>query len=45
MLLIVSLLVFLIFLDRFLHRLRPVAVAALVGQYVRRDFAAREGTL
>jgi uncharacterized membrane protein len=44
-LLIVSLLVFLIFLDRFLHRLRPVAVAALVSQYVRRDFAPRERRL
>jgi uncharacterized membrane protein len=45
LLLIVSLLVFLIFLDRFLHRLRPVAVAALVSQYVRRDFAPRERRL
>jgi uncharacterized membrane protein len=44
-LLIVSLLVFLIFLDRFLHRLRPVAVASLVSQYVRRDFVTREGRL
>jgi Predicted membrane protein (DUF2254) len=44
-LLIVSLLVFLIFLDRFLHRLRPVAVAALVSRYVRRDFAPREQRL
>ena len=44
-LLIVSLLVFLIFLDRFLHRLRPVAVASLVSQYVRRDFVARERQL
>jgi uncharacterized membrane protein len=43
--LIVSLLVFLIFLDRFLHRLRPVAVAALVSRYVRRDFAPREERL
>jgi uncharacterized membrane protein len=41
-LLIASLLVFLIFLDRFLHRLRPVAVAALVSHYVRRDFGPRE---
>jgi uncharacterized membrane protein len=30
--------VFLIFLDRFLHRLRPVAVADLVSHYVQRDF-------
>ena len=44
-LLIVSLLVFLIFLDRFLHRLRPVAVASLVSEYVRRDFVARETRL
>ena len=44
-LLIVSLLVFLIFLDRFLHRLRPVAVASLVSGYVRRDFVARETQL
>jgi uncharacterized membrane protein len=33
-----SLLLFLIFFDRFLHRLRPVAVAALVAGYARRDF-------
>ncbi len=45
LLLIVSLLVFLIFLDRFLHRLRPVAVAALAGQYVRRDADLRKGPL
>ena len=44
-LLIVSLLVFLVFLDRFLHRLRPVAVASLVSGYVRRDFVARETRL
>ena len=44
-LLIASLLVFLIFLDRFLHRLRPVAVAALVSHYVRRDFGPRERRL
>src|SRR5437016_5364314 len=43
--LIVSLLVFLIFFDRFLHRLRPVGVAALVSTYVRRDFAPRERRL
>lgn len=45
LLLIISLLVFLIFLDRFLHRLRPVAVAKLVSGYVRRDFVARETQL
>jgi uncharacterized membrane protein len=44
-LLIVSLLVFLIFLDRVLHRLRPVAVAALVSHYVRRDFGPHERRL
>ena len=37
-LLIISLLVFLVFLDRYLHRLRPVAVAALVHGYFRRNF-------
>ena len=33
-----SLLLFVIFLDRFLHRLRPVAVAVLVAGYVHRGF-------
>ena len=33
-----SLLLFLIFFDRFLHRLRPVAVAVLVASYAHRDF-------
>ena len=37
-LVVASLLVFVVFLDRFLHRLRPVAVAALVAGYARRDF-------
>jgi uncharacterized membrane protein len=37
-LLILGLLVFLVFLDRYLHRLRPVAVAALVHDYFRRNF-------
>lgn len=37
-LVIVSLLAFLLFLDRYLHRLRPVAVAALVHDYFRRNF-------
>jgi uncharacterized membrane protein len=37
-LVIASLLVFVVFLDRYLHRLRPVAVAALVHQYFRRNF-------
>jgi uncharacterized membrane protein len=34
-----SLLLFVFYLDRFLHRLRPVAVAVLVAHYVHRDFA------
>lgn len=38
LLVVASLLLFLVFLDRYLHRLRPVAVAALVAGYVRRDF-------
>ncbi len=37
-LVIASLLAFLVFLDRYLHRLRPVAVAALVHGYFRRNF-------
>ena len=37
-LVVASLLVFVVFLDRFLHRLRPVAVAALVAGHARRDF-------
>jgi uncharacterized membrane protein len=32
------LLLFLVFLDRYLHRLRPVAVAVLVAAYVRAEF-------
>jgi uncharacterized membrane protein len=35
---VVCLLAFLVFLDRYLHRLRPVAVAALVHQYFRSNF-------
>jgi len=35
---VTSLLLFLIFLDRFLHRLRPVAVAMLIASYVHRGF-------
>jgi uncharacterized membrane protein len=38
-LVIASLLAFLVFLDLYLHRLRPVAVAALVYGYFRRNFA------
>ena len=37
-LVVISLLVFCVFLDRYLHRLRPVAVAALVAGYFRRNF-------
>jgi uncharacterized membrane protein len=38
LLVVVSLLIFLLFLDLYLHRLRPVAVAALVHGYFRRNF-------
>src|SRR6516162_11371366 len=38
-LVVAGLLVFVVFLDRFLHRFRPVAVAAFVAGYVHRDFA------
>jgi uncharacterized membrane protein len=37
-LVVVSLLVFAVFLDRYLHRLRPVAVAAIVADFFRRNF-------
>jgi uncharacterized membrane protein len=37
-LVISSLLLFMVFLDRYLHRLRPVAVASLVAGYVHREF-------
>ena len=37
-LVILSLLLFMVFLDRYLHRLRPVAVAALVARYVHKEF-------
>jgi hypothetical protein len=37
-LVVACLLVFLVFLDRYLHRLRPVAVAALVHGYFERNF-------
>jgi uncharacterized membrane protein len=39
-LLVVGLLLFLLFLDRFVHRLRPVAVAALVARHGRRQLLA-----
>jgi uncharacterized membrane protein len=35
---VVSLLMFVLFLDRYLHRLRPVAVAAIGAEYFRRNF-------
>ena len=38
LLLLLGLILFVIFLDRVLHRLRPVAVAALVSEYLDRDF-------
>ena len=38
LLVVTNLLLFVVFLDRFLHRLRPVAVAVLVANYVSRDF-------
>jgi uncharacterized membrane protein len=39
-LVVVSLLVFVIFLDRYLHHLRPVAVAAIGADYFRRNFTS-----
>jgi uncharacterized membrane protein len=44
-LLLIGLMVFVIFLDRFLHRLRPVAVAALASEYLDRDFERLHRTL
>ena len=38
LLVLTSLLLFMVFLDRYLHRLRPVAVATLVAGYVHREF-------
>lgn len=45
LLVIASLLFFLVFLDHYLHRLRPVAVAVLVAGYVYRDFERDEAAL
>jgi uncharacterized membrane protein len=45
LLLLVCLLLFLLFLDRFLHRLRPVAVAALCADHARRNFREQEALL
>ena len=44
-LVVADLLLFVVFLDRFLHRLRPVAVAAFVADYVRRDFERHAAAL
>jgi uncharacterized membrane protein len=38
LLVVVSLLLFMVFLSRYLHQLRPVAVASLMTGYVDRDF-------
>jgi uncharacterized membrane protein len=45
LLLVLCLVVFLVFLDRVLHRMRPVAVAVLVGEYVHRDYRRYEAEL
>lgn len=45
LLLLLGLVLFVIFLDRMLHRLRPVAVAALVSEYLDRDFERLIATL
>jgi uncharacterized membrane protein len=45
LLLVLCIVVFLIFLDRVLHRMRPVAVAVLVAQYVHRDYQRYEAAL
>jgi uncharacterized membrane protein len=43
--LLLGLMLFVIFLDRVLHRLRPVAVAELVSEYLHRDFERLTATL
>jgi uncharacterized membrane protein len=45
LLLLLGLMLFVVFLDRVVHRLRPVAVAALVSEYLIRDFARLIATL
>ncbi len=45
LLLVLCIVVFLIFLDRVLHRMRPVAVAVLVAEYVHRDYRRYEAAL
>jgi uncharacterized membrane protein len=42
-LVVLSLVLFLLFFDRFVHRLRPVAVAALVGQVAQQVLATLAG--
>jgi uncharacterized membrane protein len=44
-LVVASLLLFLLFLDIYLHRLRPVAVAVLVADYARDEFQPQEAAL
>jgi uncharacterized membrane protein len=44
-LVVASLLFFVVFLDRYLHALRPVAVAVHVSGYLHRDFARTEAVL
>jgi uncharacterized membrane protein len=44
-LVVATLLVFVVFLDVYLHRLRPVAVAVLVANYVRDEFRPQEAAL
>ncbi len=44
-LLFADLLLFVIFLDRYLHRLRPVAVVVLVADFVPRDFQRQRAVL
>lgn len=44
-LVLASLLLFVVFLDRYLHRLRPVAVTVLVSGYLHRNFARTEAVL
>ena len=43
--LVVTLLLFVIFFDRFLHRMRPVAVMGVAARYVDRDFATYTAAL
>jgi uncharacterized membrane protein len=44
-LLVLSVVLFLLFFDRFVHRLRPVAVAALVGQVAQRVLTTLTGLI